>query len=131
MATIRKEIVTTANPSAAWAAMRDIGALHERLVVGFVIDTRLEPGARIVKFANGMEVRELIVGIDDAARRIAYSAVGGLCTHHNASAEIVPDGDTGSRIIWTADLLPDAVAGTIDTMMEQGAKAMKRTLDRA
>jgi hypothetical protein len=41
----------------------------------------------------------------------------------------VPDGD-GSRVIWTADLLPDEIAGNIDAMMEQGAQAMKRTLDR-
>ena len=129
MATIRKEIRTRARPDAAWDAMRDIGALHERLVVGFVVDTRLDGDARIVTFANGMQVRELIVGIDEKARRLAYSVVGGSFTHHNASAEIVPDGD-GSRVIWTADLLPDSVASNIEAMMEQGAQAMKRTLDR-
>ena len=73
MATIRKEIRTRARPDAAWDAMRDIGALHERLVVGFVVDTRLDGDARIVTFANGMQVRELIVGIDEKARRLAYS----------------------------------------------------------
>ena len=131
MATIRKEIFTTAAPAAAWDAMRDIGALHERLVVGFVVDTRLDGNARIVKFANGMEVREVIVGIDEKARRLAYTVVGGPFTHHNASAEIVPDGDRGSCVIWTADLLPDEIAANIDAMMEQGAQAMKQTLDRA
>jgi carbon monoxide dehydrogenase subunit G len=130
MATIRKEIRTRACPDAAWDAMRDIGALHERLVVGFVVDTELDGNARIVKFANGMEAREVIVGIDEQARRLAYSVVGGSFTHHNASAEIVADGD-GSRVIWTADLLPDEIAGNIEAMMEQGAQAMKRTLDRA
>ena len=130
MATIRKEIRTRAHPDAAWDAMRDIGALHQRLVVGFVVDTRLDGNARIVTFANGMEAREVIVGIDDNARRLAYSVVGGSFTHHNASAEIVPDGEHGSRVIWTADLLPDEIAGNIEAMMEQGAQAMKRTLDR-
>jgi carbon monoxide dehydrogenase subunit G len=131
MATIRKEIRTRAHPDAAWDAMRDIGALHERLVVGFVVDTKLDGNARIVKFANGMEAREVIIGIDEKARRLAYSVVGGSFTHHNASAEIVPDGEHGSRIIWTTDLLPDEIAGNIEAMMEQGAQAMKRTLDRA
>jgi hypothetical protein len=130
MATIRKEIRTRAHPDAAWDAMRDIGALHERLVVGFVVDTRLDGNARIVTFANGMQAREVIVGIDENARRLAYSVVGGSFTHHNASAEIVPDGERGSRVIWTADLLPDEIAGNIEAMMEQGAQAMKRTLDR-
>jgi hypothetical protein len=42
MATIRKEIRTRACPEAAWGAMRDVGALHERLVVGFVVATYLD-----------------------------------------------------------------------------------------
>jgi hypothetical protein len=32
MASIRKEILTSATPADAWAAIRDIGALHTRLV---------------------------------------------------------------------------------------------------
>jgi hypothetical protein len=47
------------------AALRDVGALHTRLVPGFVVDTRLEAGARIVTFANGMTVREQIVTVDE------------------------------------------------------------------
>jgi hypothetical protein len=43
MASIRKEIVTAAKPQAVWDAVRDVGALHTRLVPGFVVDTRLEP----------------------------------------------------------------------------------------
>jgi len=38
--------------------IRDIGALHTRLVPGFVVDTKLEPGARIVTFGNGMIIRD-------------------------------------------------------------------------
>jgi hypothetical protein len=35
MASIRREIVTKARPDDVWAALRDIGALHTRLVPGF------------------------------------------------------------------------------------------------
>jgi hypothetical protein len=42
MASIRKEITTKANADQVWDALRDIGALHTRLVPGFVVDTRLE-----------------------------------------------------------------------------------------
>jgi len=45
MASIRKEIYTKARPHDVWDALRDVGALHTRLVPGFVTDTRLEPGA--------------------------------------------------------------------------------------
>jgi len=36
MASIRKEISTKAPPAEVWAAIRDVGALHTRLVPGFV-----------------------------------------------------------------------------------------------
>ena len=57
MASIRKEITTTASLDDVWAALSDIGALHTRLVPGFVVDTRLEPDARIVTFCNGKVVQ--------------------------------------------------------------------------
>jgi hypothetical protein len=74
MASIHKEILTTARPDDVWDALRDIGALHTRLVPGFVTDTSLEPGARIVTFGNGMVVRELIVAIEDGESRVVWSA---------------------------------------------------------
>jgi hypothetical protein len=48
MATLHKEILIEARPEQVWDAVRDIGALHTRLVPGFVIDTQLEGDARIV-----------------------------------------------------------------------------------
>jgi hypothetical protein len=33
--------------------------------------------------------------------------------------------------VWIADLLPNALAGTIAGMIEQGMAAMKRTLESA
>src|SRR5204862_1587626 len=77
MASIRKEIFVDAKPEGVWSALRDVGALHERVVPGFVVDTRLEADARIVTFGNGMVLRELIVDLDDDTRRIVWSARGG------------------------------------------------------
>ena len=74
MATIRKDIVTLATPAQAWDAVRDVGALHTRLVPGFVIDTKTEPGARVVTFANGVIVRELIVTLDEVRKRLVWTA---------------------------------------------------------
>ena len=130
MATVRKDIFTKARPADVWDAIRDIGALHTRLVQGFVTMTRLEPGARIVTFANGIVVREPIVTCDDAAMRLVWSAEGGRATHYNASVEVVSVGDGTSKIIWIADFLPDDIAGDIDQAMSAGAAAMAATLDR-
>jgi hypothetical protein len=88
--------------------------------------TRLEEGARVVTFGNGMVARELIVDIDDAARRVAWSVVGGRMTHHNASAQVFPDGETRCRFVWIADLLPNDVAPAIASMIEQGIAVISR-----
>ena len=129
MASIRKELLTKASVADVWAALRDIGALHTRLVPGFVTDTKLEEGERIVTFRNGMVVREPIVDIDDTARRLVWSAIGGRLTHYNASAQVFADADGQTRLVWIADLLPNEVAGSISLMMEEGMTVMKSTLD--
>jgi carbon monoxide dehydrogenase subunit G len=129
MASIRKEITTSASPDQVWDALRDIGALHTRLVPGFVVDTTLEPGARIVTFFNGMIVREPIVDLDDEARRLVWSSSGGLLTHYNASAQVFAD-EHGARVVWIADLLPHEAAEMVGQMMERGMAVMKTTLDR-
>jgi hypothetical protein len=130
MATIRINIDVSATPAQAWDVIRDVGAIHTRFAPGFVVDTVLEEGARLVKFANGVNVRELIVGIDEDLRRLAYSAVGAGPQHHNASFEVteLPTGRT--RIVWTADVLPEAAANTVRGMMEAGARVIQQTLDR-
>jgi len=131
MASIRKEILLDRRPEEVWDVVRDVGAVHERFAAGFVVDTKLEGDARIVTFANGFVARELIVTIDDEARRLAYAAVGGPLTHHNASFQVVAEGKERTRLIWIADLLPNELAPTIDGMMEQGVEAIRRTLSSA
>ena len=130
MGSIRKEIVTSASPDEVWDAIRDIGALHTRLVPGFVTDTKLEPGARIVTFGNGMVVKEPIVAIDDRERRLVWGAIGGPLTHYNGAVQVFPDGQTQSRVVWTADFLPNEASGQLTAMIEQGMAVMKKTLDR-
>lgn len=131
MASIRKEFLIDASPEDVWAAVRDVGAIHKRLAPGFVTDCRLDGDARIVKFANGMEAREIMVDIDDKARRLVWSAVGTQLTHHNASMQIFADGERRTRAVWIADLLPNELAGPVAAMIEQGVKAMTWTLERA
>ena len=130
MASNQISILTKARPEDVWAAIRDIGALHTRLVPGFVVGTRLEPGVRVVTFGNGMVVREPIVAIDDNARRLVWSAEGGRTTHYNASIQVFAEGEGKTRVVWIADFLPDAVAGDISAAMNIGAAVMKKTLDR-
>jgi carbon monoxide dehydrogenase subunit G len=129
MASIRKEILINAPPEAVWDAVRDVGAVHRRLVPGFVTDTRLEDGARIVTFANGMTVRELIVDVDDSARRFAYASVGGRATHHHATMQVFAEDGGRSRLVWITDVLPAELAGPIGQNVEHGSAIMKQVLE--
>jgi carbon monoxide dehydrogenase subunit G len=114
MASIRKEILIDASPEHVWDAIRDFGAVHERVVPGFVVDTRLDGDDR-----------------DDEARRLVYSAVDSPigATHYNASVQVFPDGDSGSRVEWIVDVLPSELDSTLDGLMDRGAATMKETLE--
>jgi Polyketide cyclase / dehydrase and lipid transport len=128
MATVRKEITTKASPDQAWKAIRDVGALHTRLVPGFVTGTRLEGNVRVVTFGNGMVATEPIVSIEEENRRLVWTSIGGKLSHYNSSVQVFGD-EGGSRIVWTADLLPDELEGFVRSMIEQGSGVMKKTLD--
>ena len=126
MATIRSELKTRAPASEVWSAIRDIGALHTRLVPGFVTDTKLEPGARVVTFVNGT----VIVTLDDETRRLVWTHEGGRARHYNGALQVseLPDGLTS--VVWTADFLPDEISGNMSQAIEAGMAAMQRSLDR-
>jgi hypothetical protein len=132
MASIIKDITIEVSPADAWAALRDFGALHERLVPGFVVDAQPDgDDTRIVTFFNGAVAREQLVGIDDEQRRLAYTVVESAfdCAHHNAAAQVVATDDGGSRFVWITDVLPDEIAPPITAMMEAGLEVIKRTLE--
>jgi len=128
MASIRKERSIEASPDEVWAALRDWGALHERLVPGFAVDTRLDGEDRIVTFFNGAVARERLVDLDDEARRLVWSIVDGPYAHHNGSAQVTAEGD-GARFVWVADLLPNDLAPPTDGLMERGIDTLKQTLE--
>ncbi|HEX9444042.1 MAG TPA: SRPBCC family protein [Candidatus Binatia bacterium] len=131
MAAIHKEIEIGRSKEFVWDAIRDVGAIHKRLAPGFVVDCKLEGGSRIVTFANGMVVRELIVDVDDKSCRHSWSARAEPLAHHNASVQVFPAGPDKCRVVWIADLLPNEAAEAIGAMVQQGLNAMKQTLENS
>ena len=119
-----------ARPDEVWAALRVWGALHRRLAPGFVIDARLDGEDRIVTFAGGLVVREVLVALDDERRRLVWTVVDGPYSHHNGAAQVHTEG-SGSRFVWTADLLPDERAAATAQAMEECLLTIKRTLEGA
>jgi len=129
MASLRREIVVKASVDEAWGAIADVGALHTRLVPGFVVATRLEANARVVTFANGATLREPIVSLDAAARRLAWTSEGWRAIHYNAAVQAFAEPAGGARIVWMIDVLPDALAPQLATAMDAGMAAMQGALD--
>jgi Polyketide cyclase / dehydrase and lipid transport len=129
MASIHKEIEIERSKESVWDAIRDVGAIHKRLVPGFVVDCNLEGNSRIVTFANGMVLRELIIDVDDGTCRHSWSARGEPLIHHNASVQVLSEGVDRCRIVWIADFLPNELAETVGEMIGNALETMKRTLE--
>jgi carbon monoxide dehydrogenase subunit G len=132
MATIQQEFQVPLPAAQVWQAVRDFTAVH-RLAAGFVTEcvAEEEGAVRLVSFFNGMQVRERLVTRDDAGMRLVYTVEGGRATHYNASVQLLPQSGGQTRVVWTIDLLPDALAPAIDQMAQKGAEAMRSTLTPA
>jgi hypothetical protein len=131
MASIHREVLLNAPLRDVWDALCDIGALHTRLVPGFVVDTKLEDGARVVTFGNGSVVRELIIDVDHEHHRVCWSALSAQLTHHNASFQLFAATASTTRGVWIADLLPHEAAPPMAAMIEAGLAAMQANFSQA
>lgn len=131
MASIRNEVPLQAGAASVWDAVRDFGALHTRLVPGFVTECRLDGDARVIKFANGVEARELLVDCNDDARRLVYAIVGGRAAHYSASVQVLERNANTSTLLWIIDLLPNELAPAISGMAAMGVAAMQRHFNKS
>jgi hypothetical protein len=124
MASLYREAVLAVPADAAWAALRDAGAV-DRLFPGVLVAARLDGDLRIVTFADEQEVRERILGLDETRCRIAYAVLReGLL--HAAAMRVTPDGPDRCRFLWTTDVWPDAAAARIGALMDAGIAALHR-----
>jgi hypothetical protein len=130
MASIRKQVHVDAPVAKVWDALRDVGALHTRLVPGFVVDTKMDGSARIVTFGNGQVAREEIVSVDDDLRRVAWAILDDPFEHYSGVAWVEPEVG-GARFVWSVDLLPDEMADKVKAMMDAGIQVIKKTLERS
>ena len=130
MATVIKDIVIDAPVDAVWDAVADFGAVHRRFAPGFVTNVELIPGARMVTFGDGTVAKELFLGVDHARRRLAYSIENERLAHHSASFQVLDEGAGKSRLVWTVDVLPDAMGAYLSERMDAGLVSAKATLGR-
>jgi hypothetical protein len=131
MASIIREAIIEAPATGCWEAVRDFGALHERLARGFVTRVAMASDRdREVTFFTGAVALERLVSIDDQRMRLAYCVLESplRAEHFNASVQVVPLGRAQCRFVWTVDVLPDEIAGPVADLMDAGLKAISATL---
>ncbi|GAB3164983.1 hypothetical protein GCM10027258_87250 [Amycolatopsis stemonae] len=132
MTFISRETVIEAAAGDVWEVIGDFAAGPSRMAPGFVVGTRAEGDCRVVTFADGTVVRERRIGVDHDLRRIAYSVVGGSVRpeHDHAVMQVFADGVRRCRLVWSRDVLPEALAGSMAEAMARGLGVVKRPLDR-
>lgn len=132
MATIRKEIVIKANAKHVWDVVSDIGAVHQRFVPGYTLDTRLDGDDRILFFPHGGVVRERIVSVDEETHRLAYSVIEGSIPsliHHHASFQVFAANDNESILVWITDFLPKHTEPEMRIRIDRASQVIKQTIE--
>jgi mxaD protein len=125
VATERAEIELSSPPEAVWAVVGDFGAVGDWMpgIESCVVDGE----DRILKLM-GMEVTERLESRDDEGRIICYRIVGGVpVVNHKATISVESSGG-GSRVTWDVDVVPDDMAGLMQTMYQQALGALKDRL---
>jgi uncharacterized protein YndB with AHSA1/START domain len=130
MASIIKDFIIDAAPADVWAALEDFGALHTRLVPGFVTACTFDGEARTVTFSNGSVAKETLVTSDAERHRLVYAIASDKLKQHSASAQVFDDGKGGTRFVWITDVLPNEVAPYMSGQMDLGVTAMQKALAR-
>ncbi|MDA9519848.1 polyketide cyclase [Bradyrhizobium sp. CCBAU 11434] len=126
MASIHNDVSLPAPARDVWDAVRDFGALPQRLVPGFVTACRLDGDARIVTFANGSDAREVLVDCDDIRQRLVYAINNERLKHYSASVQVIAEGETKCRLVWTIDMLPNELATYVQEQTKAAVAAMHK-----
>ncbi|MDN3279204.1 SRPBCC family protein [Frankia sp. RB7] len=131
MASIHNDVPLPAPAHDVWDAVRDFGALHRRLVPGFVTACMLDRDARIVTFANGSVAREVLVDCDDARQRLVYAINSERLKHYSASVQVIADGEASCRLVWIIDMLPNELAAYVQGQTKEAVTAMHKAFPTA
>ena len=127
MATIYREFDVEAPVDRVWEAISDVGAPNK--MITFLGEVTLEGDRRTCELGDMGTLEELIVTVDEENRRVVYSIRESPfnMTHHSASMQTFPNGNGGSKFVWTIDLYPDEAADpqVIDASVESIKAALR------
>ncbi len=118
MATLYKEVSLAVAPDALWEKVSKVGEVDKLLNV--IAKSELDGDVRVCTMADGGVLRERIVGIDDAKRRVAYTISDAPfpLEFHAASMQVIDEGDGRLTFRWVTDLKPDALAAQLEPLFD-------------
>ncbi|MDX3247912.1 SRPBCC family protein [Streptomyces sp. ME18-1-4] len=125
------DIPVDASAAFVWDVVRDIYAVHKRLIPGAAVAVDQEPDTRIVTFADGMKATERVLELNDDARRLVYQTTEDAPATHHLGTQVVREDDTGVYLVWTTEFAPASLHDWVTSLMNEFAELMKKTLDAA
>ena len=130
MAAIHIETRIRAPAEQVWKALAATGDAHLAFA-GVLTACKLESeDVRVATFANGMVVKERIASVEPQRMRIAYGVIESQFVYHSASMQLIARGDRECDFVWIADVLPHSAAASITPLMEAGAGALKKAMEK-
>lgn len=128
MADGKAEVSIDRSPDEVWKVVREFGGLDEWMPG--VESCSVEGDVRTIGMM-GIEVKEQLRGVDEAARRISYSVVEspmGNLESHLATIAVDADG-TGSHVTWSVDVVPDDLLALFVPIYEGSVAALKTKIE--
>jgi hypothetical protein len=117
MASINLETKLGVGPDELWAQVKDVGGVSNLL--GIITESSLDGDQRSCTMADGAQLSETIISIDDDNRRVAYTITDSPfpIEAHAASMQVSDAGDGTSHFQWITDVKPDELADALGPML--------------
>jgi carbon monoxide dehydrogenase subunit G len=128
MADGKAEVSIDRSPDEVWKLLRDFGGLAEWMPG---VETCIVDGYVRTIGMMGIEVKEQLRSLDEAARTISYSVVEspmGNLESHLATITVAPEGD-GSHVTWSVDVVPDELLGLFLPIYEGSVVELKKKVE--
>ena len=116
------------SPDDVWALLRGFGTINEWMPG---IDSCTVEGDVRTIGTMGIEIKEQLRELDDAARRTSYSVIEspmGNLESHLATISVAAEG-AGSRVTWAVEVSPDELLGLFLPIYEGSVVELKKRLE--
>ena len=127
MTTILRNIDVDATPEAVWAKVSDTSRISD--LIGFVASSEQTGDTRVCNLEGGGSLTEKIVSVDPDLKRVLYSITDSPLgmDFHVASMQVEGNG-SGTRLVWTVDVLPSEAAGHLAPLLDSACDDMSSSL---